>query len=74
VAGPQIRTHARKEDDEATEAMRKRGLVVHTPTPEEESAWRQTLEQAYPRIRGTLVPAEAFDEVMGLLREYRGER
>jgi TRAP-type C4-dicarboxylate transport system substrate-binding protein len=74
VAGPQMRSHARKEDDEAVEAMKKRGLVVHTPTSEEEAEWRRTVEQAYPRIRGTLVPADAFDEVIALLREYRNQQ
>ncbi|HXX11865.1 MAG TPA: TRAP transporter substrate-binding protein DctP [Burkholderiales bacterium] len=74
VAGPQVRAHARKEDDEAIEAMKKRGLNVYAPSAEEEAEWRRAVEQAYPRIRGTLVPADAFDEVMVLLREYRSGR
>jgi len=74
VAGPQVRAHARKEDDEAIEAMKKRGLNVYAPSAEEEAEWRRAVEQAYPRIRGTLVPADAFDEVMILLREYRSGR
>jgi hypothetical protein len=28
-------------------------------------------EKLYPRIRGTMVPAETFDEVMGHLKTFR---
>jgi hypothetical protein len=31
-------------------------------------------ESFYPQIRGSLVPADMFDEVRRLLAEYRGSR
>jgi TRAP-type C4-dicarboxylate transport system substrate-binding protein len=71
TAGNEIRTEARKEMTDAVEAMKKRGLIVHELTPEAEAAWRRLAESVYPRIRGTLVPADMFDEVQRLLAEYR---
>ena len=70
-AGLQMRTQARKEVDEADDAMKKRGLQVHTPSPEQMKEWNPLAEQLYPRIRGKMVPAETFDEVMKLLKDYR---
>ena len=49
----------------------KRGLQVHRPTPEQMKEWTALAEQLYPRIRGTMVPAETFDEVMAHLKAYR---
>ena len=56
---------------ESVEAMKKRGLVVHEMPPEAEAAWRKLAEDAYPRIRGVIVPSDLFDEVQALLKEYR---
>jgi TRAP-type transport system periplasmic protein len=55
--------------------MKKRGLKVQSVSPEIEAEWRQLAEQAYPLIRGGTVPADLFDEMQRLLREYRaGQR
>jgi hypothetical protein len=54
--------------------MKKRGLNVVNATPEIEAAWRQKCEESYPKIRGSIVPAERFDEVRKLLDEYRRTR
>ena len=69
--GLQIRTQARKEVDEAVEAMQKRGLVVHRPTPEQIKEWNELADKLYPRIRGTMVPAATFDEVVSHLKDFR---
>jgi len=58
-AGVQVRAQARKEVDEAVEAMRQ---------------WNELAEALYPRIRGSMVPAETFDEVFMHLRAYRSTR
>ncbi|HWI57654.1 MAG TPA: TRAP transporter substrate-binding protein DctP [Bacillota bacterium] len=63
----------RKESNDSVEAMKKRGLKVHSMTPELENEWRQVVEKTYPQIRGSLVPAEIFDEVTSLLKEYRAQ-
>jgi TRAP-type C4-dicarboxylate transport system substrate-binding protein len=71
AAGAQLRSISRRENEEAVAAMKRRGLKVHSVTPEAEAEWRRTAEQLYPMIRGTLVPADLFDEVQRLLREQR---
>ena len=73
-AGVQMRIKARQEVDEAVEAMRKRGLTVNRPSPEQMRQWNELAEALYPRIRGSMVPAETFDEVFMHLRAYRSTR
>ena len=68
-----LRDHRRKLDEGAIEAMRKRGLTVHEPTPEVTQAWRALMEPIMLKIRGTLVPAEIFDTVQSLLADYRAK-
>ena len=70
-AGAQIRAKARQEAEEAVDAMKKRGLVVNKPNAEQMRAWNDLADKLYPRIRGTLVPAETFDEVFRHLKAYR---
>jgi TRAP-type C4-dicarboxylate transport system substrate-binding protein len=73
-AGTQIRARARQEVDEAVEAMKKRGLKVHVPTPEQAREWNELAASLYPKIRGRMVPAETFDEVFAHLKAYRAGR
>ncbi len=73
-AGVQIRNKARQEVEEAVEAMRKRGLVVNKPNPDQLREWQELADKLYPRIRGNLVPAETFDEVLQHLKAYRAGR
>ena len=70
-AGVQIRAKARQEVEEAVDAMKKRGLTVNRPTAEQMREWNEFAEKLYPRIRGTMVPAETFDEVLSHLKDYR---
>lgn len=73
-AGVQIRAKARQEVEEAVDAMKKRGLVVNRPSPEQMKEWNELAEKLYPRIRGTMVPADTFDEVFLHLKAYRSGR
>ncbi|MEW6305508.1 MAG: TRAP transporter substrate-binding protein DctP [Verrucomicrobiota bacterium] len=70
-AGEQIRKRARQEAEESIDAMKKRGLKVTPVSPQQLKEWEQFAETVYPRIRGKAVPAEMFDEVQRLLKEYR---
>ncbi|MDD2744122.1 MAG: TRAP transporter substrate-binding protein DctP [Rhodocyclaceae bacterium] len=70
-AGAQIRTKARQEVDEAVDAMKKRGLKVSTPNAEQMKEWNTLADNLYPKVRGKLVPAETFDEVVSHLKTYR---
>jgi len=73
-AGVLIRNKARQEVEEAVEAMRKRGLVVNKPNPDQLREWQELADKLYPRIRGNLVPAETFDEVFQHVKAYRSGR
>lgn len=70
-AGVQLRAQARREVDEAVDAMKKRGLIVHKPNAAEMQEWNDLAEKLYPRIRGTMVPADTFDEVFKHVKAYR---
>jgi len=70
-AGVQLRAKARQEVDEAVDAMKKRGLTVNKPNAEQIKEWNALADGLYPRIRGKLVPAEQFDEVVGHLKAFR---
>src|SRR3989339_197602 len=70
-AGVQIRAKARQEVDEAVDAMKKRGLTVNKPNAEQMREWNDLAEKLYPRIRGSMVPAETFDEVFAHLKAFR---
>jgi len=70
-AGAQIRSKARQEVDEAVEAMKKRGLAVNQPNARQMQEWNDLADKLYPQIRGKLVPAATFDEVVGHLKAFR---
>jgi TRAP-type C4-dicarboxylate transport system substrate-binding protein len=71
-ASAEIKEAGRREGAESVTTMRdKWSLTVHEVTPEVEAGWRQAAEEAYPAIRGKMVPEEIFDEVQRLLLEYR---
>ena len=70
-AGQLIKADGRRENVESIEALRKRGLKINKLTPEAEAAWNQTVEKAWPKVRGPIVPADIYDEVMTQLKAYR---
>ncbi|MBL8860776.1 MAG: TRAP transporter substrate-binding protein DctP [Planctomycetes bacterium] len=73
-AGAKITADSRRENDEAVEAMRKRGLTVQPMTPELKRTWRAFIEPIWPKLRGLDVPADLYDEVMRLLAERRSAK
>lgn len=72
--GARFTPQVRKLETDAIEAMVKRGLQIQTLTPQAEQEWQQTAEKFYPKIRGTIVPADLFDEVRRLVLEYRAQK
>ena len=70
-AGIEIRAKARQEVEDAVDAMKKRGLSVNHPSTDQLREWNEFAEKLYPKIRGTTVPTETFDEVMAYLKEFR---
>lgn len=70
-AGLRLRAEVRQGGDRDVEAMKKRGLVVVPVDARTRELWRKAAENAYPRVRGAVVPAEAFDEAMRYRDEFR---
>jgi TRAP-type C4-dicarboxylate transport system substrate-binding protein len=69
--GQEFQVQGYRENQEALEAMKKHGLQVHPVDAETEAAWRRFSEGLYPKVRGRIVPADMFDEVVQILGEYR---
>ena len=71
--GVEIRNNSRNEDNAAIVVMQeKQKLKVQPVTPEIESDWVKLIAKTHPKIRGSVVPADIFDEVIAILREFRG--
>ena len=72
AAGIEIRRNSRNEDTAAVATMReKHHLQVHALPPGGEQEWQTEIAKSYPKLRGTVVPAEMFDEVQAALVEFR---
>ena len=46
---------------------------MNKPSPEQMKEWTELTDKLYPKIRGSLVPAETFDEVFAHLKVYRAQ-
>lgn len=71
AAGDELRGKIRRMGDEAVTEMVKRGLTVVPMDAPALALWRTEVESAYPKMRGKLVPADLFDEVLKLSKEFR---
>jgi TRAP-type transport system periplasmic protein len=71
TASGKLRDAREPSDRDAIDAMRKRGLKVHPLTPEAQAEWQQLVATGYPKIRGSMVPADVFDMVQKGVAEYR---
>jgi len=69
-----LRTYRIEQDEGSIKAMQSRGLHVREMTPELEAQWRALAERSWPHVRGTMVPAETFDEVKAMLAQYRSRK
>jgi TRAP-type C4-dicarboxylate transport system substrate-binding protein len=67
---PRIRTL----EGEAIAAMQKYGLKVVPVTPDIQREWKGVAEKVYPKLRGGYLRADVFDEVTGLVKEFRGKK
>jgi TRAP-type C4-dicarboxylate transport system substrate-binding protein len=70
-AGEKLREEIRASGERDIEEMRKRGLNVVKVDAKARAEWAKATESMFPRIRGAIVPAEAFDEALRLRDEYR---
>jgi TRAP-type C4-dicarboxylate transport system substrate-binding protein len=72
--GARLQKDVRDSEARDVEAMKKRGLTVVPVSAAQKAEWQKLTESIYPRIRGKVVPAEAFDEAMRYRDEYRKQR
>jgi TRAP-type C4-dicarboxylate transport system substrate-binding protein len=72
--GARLQKDVRESEARDIEAMKKRGLTVVPVSAAQKAQWQKLTENMYPRIRGKVVPAEAFDEAMRYRDEYRKQR
>jgi TRAP-type C4-dicarboxylate transport system substrate-binding protein len=71
-AGEKVQSMGSKLNEEAVEAMTKRGLTVHKVPAEAVGEWEAMARQyAYPKLIGTAVPAATMAKAQALRDEYR---
>ena len=71
ATGEKIRAQSRAESEKSVQVMQQRGLKIHQIPPDATADWQHLAETILPRVRGTMVPEDIFDEVQRLLVEYR---
>jgi len=69
-----VREEIRRLNAEAVNAMLKNGLKVARLSPEVHAEWVRMLEGLYPKIRGPIIPEEAFDAARAARDEYRAAK
>lgn len=72
--GDELRMEVRRLERDAIAAMQKRGLRIVEVPPEVRREWVEVVRPMYPDIRGELIPARFFDEVLRLRDEFRAQR
>lgn len=70
-AGTKLQAEVRRTADKDVVEMKKRGLNVVAVDAKTRALWEKTAESMYPRIRGPIVPADAFDEALRYRDEFR---
>ena len=71
VAAERTRAEIRKMGDDAVVEMQKRKLNVIRLDAATMAQWRAEAEASYPKLRGRVIPADLFDEVVRLHNEFR---
>jgi TRAP-type C4-dicarboxylate transport system substrate-binding protein len=71
AASRSLRREIRTLNEDAVRAMVENGLKIHHISPSVEAEWRKIVEDIYPQIRGTIVPADVFDKVKMYRDEFR---
>lgn len=70
----QFQVLGQKEAQESIASMQKRGLQLQPVSKEAQQEWERFSQSIYPKIRGNIVPADVFDNVMQVLRDYRASQ
>jgi TRAP-type transport system periplasmic protein len=70
-AGEKVQADVRKGAGEAVKAMKEHNLNVVPVPASVEAEWRSTAENVYPKLSGSFVPADMFEEAKKLVGEFR---
>lgn len=68
--GEKLRQATRTAEEGAVKAMQARGLTVIEPDVAE---WRKVVEPTWPKLKGSLVPAEMWDKVVAARDAWRAK-
>jgi TRAP-type C4-dicarboxylate transport system substrate-binding protein len=68
---PNLQKDVRDLEQQAKDAMVKRGLKIVAVDKAAKNAWLEAVKKGYPKIRGTIVPDEYFAETLRLRDEFR---
>jgi len=71
TAGVALREEIRKAESSSIPMMQQFGMNLVKPNSKATAEWRQLAEGIWPKLRGTMMPADLFDEVKRLRDEYR---
>jgi TRAP-type transport system periplasmic protein len=74
AAGRTLQRQIRESEARDVAAMQRNGLTVVPVDAAARALWLAFAEGTYPRIRGSVVPAEVFDKALGLRNEYRRQQ
>ncbi len=70
-AGVALREEIRKAEANSIPIMQQFGLNLVKPDAKAMAEWRQLAEGLWPKLRGTMMPADLFDQVKRLRDDYR---
>lgn len=74
TAGRRLQAEIRRSGEADVAAMKSRGLSVVPVDERGRALWTALAESMYPKIRGTIVPAAAFDLALQYRDEYRRQQ
>lgn len=60
--------------EQALHVMEEHGLKIHHTTVAQRSRWVEFTRSFYPHLRGTFIPADAFDRAIQLKEKLSGEK
>jgi len=73
ASGEKLQVEVRRLNEEAVNAMVKHGMKVHKVPPDVQAQWRKMVEDIHPKVRGGIMPADAFDATKKFRDEYRAK-
>jgi TRAP-type C4-dicarboxylate transport system substrate-binding protein len=74
TASEQIDTEVNKMATDALAKLVEKGVTTVPVSEAERNTWQQAMEAVYSTVRGTVVPAQAFDDVQKAVKECRAAK